>query len=291
MSPLISRPFLSKNETVICDRNTSSSNLVSSDSSSPCDNITILSYTRRTESRIEIPFAIVGSVLFISFLTLFITHFVRRYHPPSIVVRQTSVGWTRHKILSLLVGIFQISPYVGMEISNFQLLSTYSIHSYLQMDDQNSASTQSIFAGTFALSRGLSIFVARKMRPKKLLPIHFVIILVANTLVVMGDKLQWPKEAFWASEALLGIGFSVVLPTTYTFIEQSIEITDLVGGIFVCSGGTMIAFFCLICGTFIEDTPLILYYFNYGAVLCILTAFIASCYLQRNPPNNSFQNQ
>lgn len=100
-----------------------------------------------TESHIEIPFSIVGGILFISGLMMLATHFVRRYRPPKSLAEQVATPLTTFKIVTIILAILQIGPYIGMEISNFQLLPTYAGHSYLKLDDQQSAVTQSIMAG------------------------------------------------------------------------------------------------------------------------------------------------
>src|SRR5699024_9861453 len=105
----------------------------------------------RTKSRIEIPFGIVGGLLLVASLLHLASHLYRPYTPPvSERSDRSKPRWrlpSRHRLVSIVLAIFLVGPYVGMEISNFQLISTYSSHSYLGLDDQKSALTQSILAG------------------------------------------------------------------------------------------------------------------------------------------------
>lgn len=72
---------------------------------------------------------------------------------------------------------------------------------------------------------------------------------------------------------MLGAGFSIVLSTSYSFVEQSMVVSDLIGGLLVCSGGTCIALYCLVCGSMVVQHPLILNWFNYGTLVVIVLGF------------------
>lgn len=72
-----------------------------------------------------------------------------------------------------------------------------------------------------------------------------------------------------------------MIGSTYSYVEKFIEINDLIGGLFVCSGGTMIALYVGVCGSLIEEHSMILYWFNYGTVILLSLAFTAFTYMQR----------
>lgn len=294
----MSKPFLSKNVTHVhnCSDHWSTTttlapgklfadSLATTEDPSCLAGNTTYSVIERTTSSIEVPFGIVAGFLFTSSLSLIVVHFYRRYEIPKPENGTEQVSqWAFPRGISLalfLLGLLMIGPYVGMEICNFQLISSYSLHSYAHLDDQDAALTQSILAGSFTLARGLSIVFTRFMAPATIMPIFYAIILGANIFVVACAVQELPRVYFYLSQATLGAGFSVVLTSTYSYLEQSLMITDLLGGLFVCSGGTAIAIFCIICGAFVESVPLIIYYFNFGATAVISISFAAFVYLKR----------
>ncbi|CAG2116597.1 unnamed protein product, partial [Medioppia subpectinata] len=172
-----------------------------------------------TKSQIEIPFGIVGALLLTSALLLLILHFYRRYTPPVDENDQFVCKCPeRLTLIYIILGVFTIAPYVGMEVMNFQLIATFAKYSHLQLSGSDAALVQTVMAAAFALFRGISI---------------------GNVVTILFEVNGYSHTVLFIGVIVTGIGFSTVFASVYAFLEKHIAISNAVGGLLVCTCGLM----------------------------------------------------
>jgi len=257
ISPLMTRPFLDNGES----NETSFRNMTTEQ--------------LKHRSRIEIPFGIVGSILVISALLLLILHFYKRYEPP---IEQDQECVCKcpsfQKMTYIILGFFTLAPYVGMEIMNFQLVSSFAQNCHLKLSDSKSADVLTFLAGAFTFGRALSIIISIKYSPQKMIFVNYIIIIIANIILLLFELNQNSVLMLWIGNVILGFGFSSVFPAVYAFLERHITIGNSMGAFFVCTSGLMAALLPTVCGQFIADEPLALIYINFICTLINCSAFI-----------------
>ena len=270
ISPLIVRPFLAEER-----KSTNQTNSLSPNETSTNTLYLTESVITYTESHIEIPFGIVSALLFISGLILLILHLLHRYEPPieqsgQFVCKRP----TKRKLIYIILGLLTLAPYVGIEITNFQLIATFAKNSHLQLSPSDSALVQSLLAGAFALCRGIIFLITFFYWSEKSIYLNLIIIFIGNTVLFLYQFNEFSKAYLWAGVIICGSGFSSMFPSVYAFLENQFTISNTIGGLFVCISGLVGAVLPTLCGQFVEDQPLTLVYVNYICAAIITISFI-----------------
>lgn len=255
-----------------------------------------------SESRIYIPFTVLGAIttLALLFQALLFT-FCRYYTPPMYVseksndeltsannlsptVQQEStidtanvvkksnfvLGIDTRKLqLIVITGLF-LGAYQGMEVCTMQFIPIFGQYSDLKLTESASAYVLFGLTGMFAIGRALGVIVIFKVRPEIVISINFVLITIANVILLV-----WANDnltMFWTGCLILGIGYSTMYPSFCAFMEKYLVFTNGIGS-FICVVGSIFAsVYPLIVGRLIEREAVVLTYTNFfSTVACILT--------------------
>jgi FHS family Na+ dependent glucose MFS transporter 1 len=141
------------------------------------------------------------------------------------------------RLVVLMMVLFFI--YVGVEGGFGGWIFTYATK--VQIADETGASyMNSIFWGALTLGRLLSIPLAKKLAPSRLLIGNFVL-----AIIFLGVILIWPVTPImvWIGSAGLGLALSSVFPTLMALGETRMKITGAVTGLFFLGsslGGTLL---------------------------------------------------
>ncbi|CAG2167233.1 unnamed protein product [Oppiella nova] len=261
ISPLMSAPFLAEkieNHTNSVDTYDISTHFLNI-SSNEFTTHTPKEVDIYTKSRIEIPFGIVGALLLTSGLLLLVLHFYRRYTPPPDQEDDFSCRcpdkWT---VIYIILGLLTLAPYVGMEVMNFQLITTFAKYSHLHLTGSDAALVQTIMAGAFALFRGINFIISIKYWSENIIFANIIVIIVGNIVMVLFEVNGYSHTVLWIGVIITGTGFSTVFASVYAFLEKHLTISNAIGGLCVCASGLMAALLPTLCGQFIEDNPLAL---------------------------------
>ncbi|CAG2177900.1 unnamed protein product [Oppiella nova] len=91
-------------------------------------------------SRLEVPFAINGVLLIVSAILLLLLYCYQPYIPPKNSEKAIKFEFPKKwELIYILLGVFIIGPYVGLELMNFQLLPTFLQDSYQHISDSQSS--------------------------------------------------------------------------------------------------------------------------------------------------------
>jgi len=139
------------------------------------------------------------------------------------LINRTSIIW--------VIALFFFG-FVGVEIGYGDWLSAYSIRSGLA-DQQAALVLTSIYWGAFTVSRLISIPLAAKIEPKKILLAD-----VVGSVVGLGMVFLYPDRlaVLWLGTVILGFSVASLFPTMMTFAEGILNMTGKVTSIFFVSG-------------------------------------------------------
>jgi len=136
----------------------------------------------------------------------------------------------RHQVIWVIALFF--FTFVGVEVGFGDWLSTYSITSGLA-NEQSAVLLTSTFWGAFTFSRLISIPLASRLQPRKILLVD-----VAGAILGLGLVYIFPDRTvfLWLGTIILGLSIASLFPTMLTFAEGLLSMTGRVTRIFFISG-------------------------------------------------------
>ncbi|XP_035702619.1 sodium-dependent glucose transporter 1 [Folsomia candida] len=176
-----------------------------------------------------------------------------------------------HKIKLIVLSSIILGAYCGMEVYTIQFIPTFMHFIPLKLAPSDGARILTGLTAAFMIGRGLGVFLVLRIRPEFIIVGNFVVILTGNVVLnVIGGT---SYEMLWGGAVLLGVGFSVVFPSFYGFLEKHLHVTNVVGAVITSSSGLIFGLYPAIIGTWIEQNPYILMYTNYGSLIICSIAF------------------
>jgi len=142
-----------------------------------------------------------------------------------------------YRLVFLMMALLFI--YVGVETGFGGWIFTYALDVRIANEAQASY-MNSIFWGALTLGRLLSILVARKLAPSKILIGNFVMAILFLGLILISPR---NGTIVWVTSAGLGLSLSSVFPTILALGESRMKITGKITGLFFLGsslGGTLL---------------------------------------------------
>lgn len=173
-------------------------------------------------------------------------------------------------IFAIAIAAMCLSFYCGIEITSMNYLATFVVHIDLQLPKSTAALMSSALTISFAVGRGLGIWVANYIKPHKLFYSCCAIMALGN--VAMFIFANTAETLLWCSICLFGIGCGPMFPAIVSFFDDRIsKVTNTVSGIFILGSMFNVALNSLIIGHHIIDNALILIVCNLvGSVVLLL---------------------
>lgn len=251
-----------------------------------------------TTSRIYIPFTILGAITTSALLfQLLLFIFCRYYTPPMYVSKnndenmgdstQTDLNSSDAKIFGINVNKLKLivvtsvflGAHQGMEACTQQFIPIFGQYSDLKLTESASAYVLTGLTAAYAVGRGLGVIIIFKIRPEIIICINFVLILIANCILLI-----WANNnltMFWISSIMIGSGFATMFPTFCAFMEKYLVFTNAIGSIICVVASVFASTYPLIVGHLIKERAVVLSYTNFfSTVVCIL-AMISGYFLVR----------
>lgn len=179
------------------------------------------------------------------------------------------------RLVGLMIALFFIN--VGVQGGFGGWIFTYALK--VQVANEAGASyMNSLFWGALTLGRLLTIPLARKLAPSRILIANFVL-----SIVFLGMILIWPINAtvIWIASAGLGLALSSVFPTLLVLGESRMKITGSVTGLFFLGSGLGSTLLPMLLGQIFEyigsyQIMVTLFGFSGVGLLVLIFALIAS---------------
>ena len=293
IAPLIAEPYLSpevrrQNATIISvDNGTTAEFFNLTNATSAADVIA-------SESRIAIPFAICSLSLTLAAILLFTLYFTSPYTESLRTASQAKIISSGRHLADrdeeasnlipvetpkeyffkiVILGSCLLCFYCGIELNTFTFLQDFVVYSDLRLTKSTGAYMLSVLSATFAACRGISIFVATRVKTTHMLYTNMLLIGTGNViLLIFGNS---NEQLLWLGLIIIGIGCSCVFPGIYSFLEERINVTNSVCGCFMFTSSIATTTNPILVGYFIESMPMIFVYINVVSLVICIFIFMA----------------
>lgn len=297
ISPLVIAPFLNKD-----NNGTNATNSTSEE---------------QNDSRLYIPFSILGAFISLAFAFQLFLFVFYRYRTPLMYAdenfkpiddannimmemerkgREVDLNNQRERTVSfggmnvrkaklVAVTTIFIGLYLSMEISTMQFIQTFGQHSDLKMTESASAYVLTALTVMFAIGRGIGIVIIFKVRPELLICLNFLLIILANLILLV-----WANGSltmFWTASILLGIGLSTTYPSFCAFMEKYLVFTSGIASLIVVAATIGGAVYPLIIGSIIEKNVIVLTYTNFFSIAVCVIVMAVGYKWTRNSQNRA----
>ena len=176
--------------------------------------------------------------------------------------------------------------YVGVEGGFSGWIFTYAMH--LGIADEAAASFMtSIFWGSITIGRLISMLIAKRIKPSKLLIGNFIL-----AIVILGLANTWPTSStvMWVVSAGLGMALSSIFPTLLALAETRMKITGTITGLFFLGSSLGSTLVPMILGQIFEyigsyQIMLTLFGLACAGLLVLIFVILASNRVQEKPRN------
>jgi hypothetical protein len=240
---------------------------------------------KKSESLLYIPFLIGGLLLILGGFLLLVLYCVQKYKPPTTSNVAEPSGETGGSespsskksgkdLVLIILSAVAMGLYYGCQMSTTQFLPTFSHFIELKLSNKDGALLLSGLTGAFTAGRLCGIVLILKIKPKILLLGNFLLVIIANTLLLFfGEK---SITVLWTSVTLVGFGFSTVFPSFYGYMEKHLTSKFTAAVNIAC--GLVSTFLPILIGEYIERFPTVLVYTNY---VCLGTSALTLLVIYR----------
>ncbi|RWS21765.1 sodium-dependent glucose transporter 1-like protein [Leptotrombidium deliense] len=234
------------------------------------------------ESKIVVPFAITAATAFLSAIALFVFELFMPYITPErSMSRRDEINLETDSLIPRPQRIpksYYFTVVTLASLALFMLLSTEPqffnfLPTFLQRINVETITSMymcAVFGGSFTFFRFLSIFVALKVKAALMLYAFLSLSLISSVvMLVLGLN---SILVLWITCATSGAGFACLHAAILSFVEERIDVTNIIGGVFMFTGAAGKIISPLIIGHFIENKPFV---FVDCYVFCITAMIIA----------------
>ena len=244
-------------------------------------------------TRVQIPFIMVSSVMFLASFLLLLLHLIKPYKDikriskndtsnKTITSNNSSNGsvnfYERTKrcifknaftssVLFLASTVFCFVVGSEMNVMNF----TTSFVKAIGLGKLKGVDMNSAYLGSFTASRGINILLATKLSPAQILALSLTFLGVGNTIALIYGLSSEP--VLWTSFVLIGYGFGGMFAATYSFVEENIRVSTKICGLFTFSASISSSINPLIIGKYLEDKPSVFLLYNFVSYAVYATSF------------------
>jgi hypothetical protein len=104
------------------------------------------------------------------------------------------------RLLIILIALC-LAFYSSLELAHFWFSSTYYQFIALRIPAPKAAEILSVMATSYTIGRGISSFIAIKIKPKVMIIYHYCIIIIAMTVLYLGQN---SIELIWFGNVIIG---------------------------------------------------------------------------------------
>ena len=177
------------------------------------------------------------------------------------------------KVMSAVFVFFFL--YVGTEVAYGQFVATFSIE-HNQFSPQTASFLTSVYWGSFALARGLSVPMSKCLSPTAMIIISIITTIASILGLTVAMVTTANSGSLWVLTATMGAGMAAIFPTGVLWLEGYIKVTSRMAAVFVCASALGEMLIPAVAGYLIDKTsPVSLLYTTLVCVLGCGVTFIA----------------
>ncbi|CAG2103160.1 unnamed protein product [Medioppia subpectinata] len=178
--------------------------------------------------------------------------------------------------LYLAFGIMSENMYMDFSTTYFQF-------SPLHLTANRAAEIFATMSIALSTGRGLSVFIAMKLRPQTMIAYQTCIVFMGYLYQYFGQ--YWSVGHLWASSLMICFGYSSIFICLFSFVGQYMEVTDRVGAVFIASYNSVYLFLPFFLGSYIEEWPNSFLYIEFGSLCAAIGALVVVLLAVRKVPN------
>lgn len=164
---------------------------------------------------------------------------------------------------SLLLGCLE-----GAGYSNSSFIPTFAVFCDLHLSKQEGAVMYSLLSGSAAVTLLACAWIATRVSSRDMLYIGTTLFLVGNISLLYASSQS--VDLMILSVVLLGAGYAIFAPNTYSFLSQQLSLTNGMFGCFTFTKSVGRSLAAYVTGLWIQDHPAVLVYTNF---VCLFFAF------------------
>mgnify|MGYP001795784684 CR=1 FL=1 len=177
------------------------------------------------------------------------------------------------KVMSAVFVFFFL--YVGTEVAYGQFVATFSIE-HNQFSPQTASFLTSVYWGSFALARGLSVPISKCLSPTAMIIISIITTIASILGLTVAMVTTANSGSLWVLTATMGAGMAAIFPTGVLWLEGYIKVTSRMAAVFVCASALGEMLIPAVAGYLIDKTsPVSLLYTTLVCVLGCGVTFVA----------------
>lgn len=176
-----------------------------------------------------------------------------------------------YRYLKLFLVTVSLAPFGAQEATMWSFLPATLQYGVLRMSAESAATVLSIAAGTFALGKIVGIFLTLRLAPETILTGHHFI---SNVAIAMLYFFRDNDTMVRISVGLMGFGFSVIWPSTFSLTERYVGLTNPICSLFSFMVGLNTLLVPIVIGPLLESNPNVFFYAMFGCEIISSLAFI-----------------
>ena len=175
----------------------------------------------------------------------------------------------------LAFGIMSENMYMDFSPTFFQF-------SPLRLPANEAAQIFATMSIALSTGRGLSVFIAMKLRPQTMISYQLVIVFFGFIYQYFG---QYSLIHLWISALMICFGYSSIFICLFSYVGQYMEVTDKIGAIFIASYNSVYLFLPFFLGSYIEEFPNSFLAVEFGSLCIGIMALMVVLFMVRKVPN------
>ncbi|RWS10200.1 sodium-dependent glucose transporter 1-like protein [Dinothrombium tinctorium] len=163
--------------------------------------------------------------------------------------------------------------YLGIECNIGNFLPMYLRQLKLGITEKTALYISATFNAMYIVMRIISIILAFKLNTAVMLSFSFALLLASNIHMFLSSSTS--VLSIWIHIGFIGASCAWVYPGFYAFVEERIDVTNPIGGLFTFSSSVITSVAPLVVGNFIDNNPQVFVFWNLASIICVSILFLA----------------
>lgn len=244
----------------------------------------IVNENDENRSQIEIPYAFIGVILFITGILINLLYMCVPYTSPSTYRRKARDDPLKEQIqlpvtpdrvrrshfwIVLVFGSLIPCFYFSLSRNNFTYLQSFAME--IGYKKATATFMFMIYSSVVTFACLCFMLLSTILSPQSIIYLELIILISAECILLY--LCHWEPTMIWVGVCLLGFGISSIYPSLYSFIKQRIDVSNNVGSIVVFTGSLISFVFPIVEGNYLQKYPSTFPLINLFATVCILVLF------------------
>lgn len=181
---------------------------------------------------------------------------------------EKKVPWRKTKLI--LCGIC-LAAYFSAENGYFYYCTAMLQYLEIHLTAVEATKVTSVLSLAYTIGPLVTAIVSLKLQPDHIISYHFVFLISGWSLIYF---FRTDLTMIYIGSAVLGYGFSAMVPAINAFTERHFKFSDTVASMYTCTCGATSLLIPFLLGVYFDENPLLLMYMVSGFIIISLTFFL-----------------